>query len=39
MIAAIGVHLHQPIDDVEEWEADKFFAFFDRIEQLYPPQR
>lgn len=34
MIAAIGRHLHQPIDQVEEWEVDKFFRYHDVMVEM-----
>ncbi|SMC43268.1 hypothetical protein SAMN06297251_102149 [Fulvimarina manganoxydans] len=34
MIAAIGRYLHQPIDQVEEWEVEKFLAYYDRAQEL-----
>lgn len=34
MAAAIGRHLHQSLDEVEEWEADRFFRYFDAMGEL-----
>lgn len=34
LIAALGRHLHQPIDQVEQWEADKFFRYYDLMAEL-----
>ncbi|WP_280987955.1 hypothetical protein [Jiella endophytica] len=34
MVLSFCVNGHQRIDDVEEWEADRFFAYFDALVEL-----
>ncbi len=34
MAAAVGRYLHQPIDAVEDWDVDKFFAYYGAMNQL-----
>lgn len=34
MVAACGRYLHQPINDVMDWDTDLFFLMFDQITPL-----
>ena len=34
MIAMVARVLHQPIDEVEEWEVGKFLTYFDHAETI-----
>jgi hypothetical protein len=34
MVAACGRYLHQPINDVMDWDTDLFFLMFDQIAPL-----
>ncbi|EYD71817.1 hypothetical protein [Limimaricola hongkongensis] len=39
MIAEIGRYLHQSIDEVEEWEAERFFRYHDQIRDILADER
>lgn len=34
MIASIGRHLRQSIDEIEEWDVDRFFRYYDAMVEL-----